>query len=323
MTSQIPDSEISEDMSDDEHLADTADEEADPIDEPIQLNYSEALSVEECSAALRKFHSRVISIIGPTGAGKTSLIASIYELCQYRKLKGFDFARTKTFYAFERAIHDSRIACAREEGIMLHTPHSTSPGGVEFYHLGLFDRKEKVLIDLLLADRTGEDYNSAKHDPSAVAFLEIERADSITVLVDGTRLLDPSLRDDHESDTNLVVHSLTEGQRLPRDQVLLVVLTKLDQVSRADETASRRVLTLFDTLVAKLDKLYGSWFSDVISFKISALPSSGSPLPIGHGTDGLLRKWVEPRPISPYEYQNYDLSNVRYFSKFNSGNHQE
>jgi len=56
--------------------------------------------------------SCVVAIIGPTDAGKTSLIASLYDLLQEGPVAGIGFARSLTLHAFEQACHDARAALA-------------------------------------------------------------------------------------------------------------------------------------------------------------------------------------------------------------------
>lgn len=63
---------------------------------------------------------------------------------------------------------------------------------VNFYHVAT--RKDgSPLVDMLLADRNGEDYRTSVDDPSTASdFAEIARADTISFLVDGDHLRDLS-----------------------------------------------------------------------------------------------------------------------------------
>ena len=99
----------------------------------IVLPGADTLPLAEASSLLRRGDARVIAIIGPRDAGKTSLIASLYELFQEGPVSEIGYAQSQTLHAFERACHDARAASRRT------TPHTyrTSRGEVQFYHLDL------------------------------------------------------------------------------------------------------------------------------------------------------------------------------------------
>ena len=87
------------------------------------------LTPSEASRLLRRGDARVISIIGPRDAGKTSLIASLYELFQEGPVSEIGFAQSQTLHAFEQACHDARAASRRGAPDITRTPL----GGVRFY----------------------------------------------------------------------------------------------------------------------------------------------------------------------------------------------
>ena len=60
---------------------------------------------------------------------------------------------------------------------------------VRFYHLGLVNQQISLPFNLILGDRAGEEYREVGDDVAAAAdFIEVARADVITVLIDGQRL---------------------------------------------------------------------------------------------------------------------------------------
>ena len=74
----------------------------------VPLAHAEALSVIEAESALRQKQCSVIALVGPQNAGKTSLIAGVYELLQRGPIANYKFAGSSTFHAFEQACHDAR-----------------------------------------------------------------------------------------------------------------------------------------------------------------------------------------------------------------------
>lgn len=319
---ELSDNDNSEEESEDEDedtdqdlIQDEDDKESD--NELVDLRHGECLDLDECSETLRAYRSRVIAVVGPRDSGKTSLIAALYELLQMPNDQGFSFARSRTLIAFERALHDSRVVSGRAKGTIERTGHSTKPGGVVFYHLGLHIKKDAELMDLLLADRAGEEYNSAKDEPLSVKFAEIQRADTVTLLVDAERLIDSALRHDHLSDISLVIQALLEAGLTSKRQKLLIVLTKKDMIDDSSETVRTNMETIFSKLVKKLIRLYESHFSEIISFQVAALPGIGSSLPIGFGLDKLVEEWLLTNQESVADSPR--VSPKRAFSRFTSG----
>lgn len=265
--------------------------------EVVSLSRGECLPVAQASEVLRSGEARVLAIIGPTSSGKTSLIASIYETFLRPPVGDFQFARSRTLFAFERACHDARAASRRPEPQTEHTPHTPLPGGVSFYHLGLRKRTGSRVLDLVLADRTGEDYRSAANDPSVSSgFPEVKRADSLTLLVDGERLLDHGARHNVRSEVEMILQGLVDADVTSTSQRVSLVLTKLDIVRGAPSAEGQRTEADFEALVQNVRRLFGSHFRDIVPLQVAASPKS-NVLPHGYGVSEVLQFWTAPLGI--------------------------
>jgi len=254
------------------------------------------LSIAEAAKLLRAGEARLIAIIGPTDAGKTSLIAGLYDLFQNGSVAGFDFAGSLSLREFEHICHDARAASRRG------TPHinRTTRGEVKFYHLHVGSGEAHDDLALVLGDRAGEEYRSAMDDVSVVAgFAEIVRADALTVLVDGERLLDIGARHNLRSEIIMILRALIEGGAITSLPRIAVVLTKLDLVRQSPE--QERALADFANLVETIAQTYSGTFAEVASFTIAASPKNDI-LPRGAGIPDLLTFWLSktpPRPTAP------------------------
>ncbi len=258
----------------------------------------ECLDCSEASKILRRDESRVLAVIGPTKSGKTSLICSVFELLQIQVRDDFQFAGSLTLFAFERACHNSRGESLRHEPVMEHTRHNPLPFGVSFYHLKVAQREEHP-VSLLFADRTGEDYKAACDDPSVCSdFVEVKRADSITILVDGQSVLNSAERHNVRSTTELIVQGLKDGGVLSGKQALLVVLTKQDMIEAENEENKEKAYAFFESLVQNIQRLYSELFENIQDFKIAASPQN-SLLPYGHGVFNLMSQWYGSAPKAP------------------------
>jgi hypothetical protein len=260
----------------------------------VLLPSGDLLTIGDANGVLRRGGSRVIAIVAPNHAGKTTLIASLFELFLRGSIGPYFFSSSSTLFAFERSCHPSR---AVSQNVVPKTER-TLLTEVHFYHLAT--RKDGApVIDMLLADRNGEDYRSSTDDPStAGGFAEIARADTITFLVDGSQLLHLTTRSSAASEVLAIAQALIDGGAIVGRPRVAIVLTKIDLI---EKSANReRTMRDFQNLLTQFGKLYGEAFREIESFKIAACPSD-TTLPLGHGVCHLLDYWQREstEPVTP------------------------
>lgn len=254
----------------------------------IGLPHGNVLDIAEAGALLLRGDSRVIAIIGPKDTGKTSLVAGLYDLFQVPRVGDVAFAGSKTLHGFERICHDARLASRRNIPHMERTRH----GEVVFYHLALARGPAGDGVSLLLADRAGEEYRAVTDDVANSADLpEIPRADVLTVLVDGERLLDDGMRHNLKSDVALIMRGMVDGGAITPRQRVALVLTKLDLVAASPQR--ERAERDFETLRTHLVKILAEHIAKIEIFKIAASPKTAE-IPRGQGVTALLDFWLEP-----------------------------
>jgi GTP-binding protein EngB required for normal cell division len=263
----------------------------------VALQLATTMSVTEADQALKGKESRVIAIAGPSDAGKTSLIAGLYDLFQLGCVGSVAFAQSYSLHAFEEAAHESRAASRRE----LPDSYRTPRGEVRFYHLDLVDTASGVAPTVLLGDRAGEEYLETRSNPDAAKlFPELWRADVLTMLIDGQRLLDLGDRHNVRSEIRQTIQAFVEAGTVSSSQRLAVVLTKVDKIKKS-EGAGQQTLNDFATFVAALRNAFGSKFASIEPFLIAAQPKSDGAKR-GDGLDGLLAYWLaEPKRYQPAE----------------------
>lgn len=259
----------------------------------IRLPGADTLAAPDAAKLLRAGDARVIAIIGPSDSGKTSLIASLYDLFQEGPVALVEYARSTTLHAFEHTCHDARAASRRKIPHINRTPR----GEVRFYHLDVGGGPAGEALTLALADRAGEEYRSTADDASIVtSFPEVRRADSLTVLVDGERLLDTGARHNLRSEIMLILQALKDGGAVQIGQRLALVLTKLDLVQGSP--ARLRVEADFSVLFDNIVRLFGPMFSKVQKFTIAASPKADT-VPRGTGVPELFTFWLQPAAPAP------------------------
>ena len=279
-----------------------------PTDEElVPIEGGIAMSIDVADAFLRIRQGTIVALVGGPGVGKTTLIASLYELVRLRRLGEVRFAGCDTIRAFEERCHLSRTASGREQPDTQRTPRKAPP---EFLHLKL--AAAIGTIDLLLSDRTGEDYVEMLDAPSSCRDMpELMRCDCISLLVDGAQLTAPGRRHIQVTRTRRLWRALAESAVLGSSWVAAqVVLTKLDILQASPE--ADRAAAAFDSLAADLRRDC----PEQIAFsehRIASRPTAG-PLAFGVGLSELVQAWLpEPEqrkysdyaaiftPRSPYE----------------------
>lgn len=275
-------------------LEDDGEDSASHLPEPTSaiLERSAVLEVPAANRLLKERASRVVAVIATFDAGKTSLIAAIYDAFQRGTIGGANFCGSSTLHSFEVACHDSRSASRREEAAIFRTPR----GDARFYHLDLRPEDAEEIVTLLVADRAGEEYlQVGKQVSFAQPLFEIRRADTLTLLVDGVRLVDHKQRHNVRMEIEGIVQGLSEAGVLSGKQFLAVTLTKYDAVAASPRRKS--VIADFQRLVANLRASFSDCFAGIEDFITTASPkvAGGNR---GEGLPELLQYWLAP-PIVP------------------------
>lgn len=255
----------------------------------IVLPSADSLGLAGASSVLRRSDARVIAIIGPRDAGKTSLIASLYDLFQAGPVSEMRYAGSQTLHAFELACHNARASSRRTEPDTFRTPL----GGVRFFHLDLAGGPAGKGMSIVLGDRAGEEYQEVADDVSVAAtFAEVCRAEALTLLIDGQRLVDAAARHNLRSDIIMLLRGLVAGGAVQSGQRLALVLTKIDVLRELDRP--EKAENDYESFKKRIEELFGHEFSTIQSFEIAAAPKT-DVVPQGTGVPELLVSWLAPK----------------------------
>ena len=261
----------------------------------VLLAGADALTRVEAQALLRSLPCNVIALVGPFDSGKTSLIVGAYDLFQHGPVGGYMFAGSSTLRSFELACHNTRRESRGKKPKMERTP----TGDATYFHLDLVTPGRQDKRAALLANRSGEDYMDAQSDPSlANDYVELHRADVLTVLADGERLLDLGLRHQVRDDICLTLRAFQEARATRPWQRLAVVLTKLDAVLK-DEAKTERALQFYEGIVQDVREQFAEHFIEIQSFRVAASPQFPKAAR-GTGMVDLLNYWMStPACLQP------------------------
>lgn len=273
---------------DTEEVDETGAPAANPVPQVIegQLPTADLLSPSQAGTLCCARRAYSIALVGPSESGKTSLITSFYDKFQEGTFEGFSYKWCDTLHGFEKACHHSRLASQRR---IPYTGRTDLRAGLRYYQITL--RKDGVDLDLLFADRAGELYDAAANDPAQVlGFDELRRADSIALLLDGSKLADTGARHGAKADLEMTLHGIVDSGVLGPVRRLAIVLTKLDVLmsSRRAQVA----LMEFSDFIAKVSGRFDSHFNEIKAFQISSSPSEAAGIQRGHGLADLFHYWI-------------------------------
>jgi hypothetical protein len=170
----------------------------------------------------------------------------------------------------------------------------TGLGEVRFFHLDVVT--ETTLLGLLLGNRAGEEYAEALASVGlARQLIEVTRADTITLLVDGAKLKDSRTRHNAVAEALQMLQVFSEAGANDGEQRLAIVLTKIDVM---DDTDRGRIDQDFSRLVDAAKTRFGATYSRIQSFRVAACPATGS-VARGSGLAALMMYWLQPRSANP------------------------
>lgn len=280
----------------DEELADKDSSLVESSDVPgIRQHSGDALNTVEADLHLCKHGGTVVAFIGYPDAGKTTAAIMLYELSKRRQLDPFGFAGSHTIRGFQERAHKSLLASGRR------TPETTRTSGgvpVSFLHLRLQKTGEQSEpIELLLSDRSGEDFEKCLNKPALCeTFPEIRRANCHVLLIDGAKLANPDLASKHISNINRLVFALKQCNLLSESGLVQVVLTKHDLVSQSEH--KEKALERFNLIIEDIKKQLNGTVR-ITEHKLAARPLC-SQFNLENGLVNLINDWLPQKQETEY-----------------------
>lgn len=252
----------------------------------------EALSTEEADAFIRKKSATFVAVVGDTGIGKTTLISSLYGQFLKGPFANCIFSGSDSLIGFERICHRSRLD---SEMLVPDTTRTSLQEDLKFYHLAITDAGQER-IELLISDRAGEVYKSARSDTSELdSLVEIKKADFTVLLLDGESLVDQEKRTGAFQSVKKTLRAMLDGSLLTDNDNVQIVISKSDVIEKyaQKDELLRQIEAFCDGLSEKYSERLGSLdFSHV-----SARDPEGK-IPTGSGLETLFSKWIKPRKMT-------------------------
>lgn len=144
-----------------------------------------SLDASSCDALLRERGGIVVGVVAGPEVGKTTMIATIYELLHRGRIPNIIFGGSETLRGYEERCHLARMA---SNGLFPDTPRTPTSAKLSFTHLRLLT--PSGIQDVIFSDRSGEHFDNVLNQPkNIIEFTELARANIILLLVDIEKLL--------------------------------------------------------------------------------------------------------------------------------------
>lgn len=264
-------------------------------EEQIPVRGGQSLSPQEVDAFLRETAGRIrtVALIGDPEVGKTTLMASLYEMVRAHRLS-VGFAGSSTLRGFEERCHLSRTISGRS---VAATQRTRTLNPLSFLHLRLVRGSDEP-CHLILGDRAGEDYERLLGRPDEVLeFGEIARFGVVGVLVDGERLVNPTLRNGQIARARRFWLALESAGLLQPPRQFQLILTKADRLG--DDEDGQLAQQLFDELGRELSQRFPE--VEIAKYVVAARPPKSGGVPFGLGLEELVLSWLRPLPARGYD----------------------
>ncbi len=245
--------------------------------------------LDDVAAFARRRRVRNVALVGEEKVGKTTLLASIYGMYCKGPFADLTFAGSETLLAFARLQSFALLSSGRTSPTV---PRTSRRDPVSFFHLALARARGDV-VDLVIADRSGETYAAARTSTDLIHTLEeLRQSDRVCFLLDGGRLASKDQRTAYTRHFRQMINALHDNGALARAKDVEILSTKFD-ITRSSDDENIQFLDEYQARIVSDFKTKGI---DISSHHICALPKVDRSVGIV-GLDDMIRRWTAPEPL--------------------------
>jgi hypothetical protein len=200
---------------------------------PVKIWASEKMLLGDLAAFARRRRVRTVALVGEQKVGKTTLLASIYGMYCKGPFAGLTFVGSESLLAFARLQSFALLSSGRTSPTV---PRTSRRDPLSFFHLALA-RSRRDVVDLVIADRSGETYAAARTSTELIHTLEeLRQADRVCFLLDGGRLVSKDQRTAYTRHFRQMINALNDNGALARTKYVEILATKFETLRAAAMT---------------------------------------------------------------------------------------
>ena len=251
-------------------------------DSEFLLHTGEPLTLSDLYPIAAAEKSCYVVLMGGIACGKTTLIASLYQMLLREVRVDYMFAGSQTLIGFEKRCKSTRLADGRTSPYIPHTPR----GVEEVLHLRLFDCKTLQHVNLFMSDISGEDFTDVlgRPDEARREFYYVRAAKTIALMIDGAKLCSPQYMAEIHRAVSLL-QTFREGGLIANRAKILLVISKFDLVNGKSEVRPSLALR-------KFQEQFSDWRNRFCLVETAAMPEHGSNIQVYHGLKHLYREML-------------------------------
>lgn len=247
-----------------------------------------------------------IVLAGPIDSGKTTLLTSLYELFQWRKVEGYAFAGSNTLPAFEERCFLSRRSSGN---VMPHTQRTLYEGpDPQYLHLRIRSTEGlRPFIDFLCTDVSGEMFEHARDSiTECKEMIFLKRANHFLLFLDSAKGVQQDKCWAMFEDGRALLRSCVDSEMIEANCVVNVVWSRFDYFV-AKQAEDRHQLFRIE-VEKELRKTFKHLIPRLMFSEVAARPLEAPALGIGYGVSALLKQWA----ATPLEMKALDLFPTSY-----------
>lgn len=239
------------------------------------------LSLQEMISVTKRYPCDLVIILGDLDCGKTTLLATIFDLFQIGDFKKYLFSGSLTQKGFEIRSHLSRMS----SGLAVADTERTKALDFRILHLAISNLELSLKKHFLLSDISGETIQLARS--SGLSMKEqlgvVKLAKHIIYIIDGEKIAGPE-KVAAIHDANLFIQSALDNKIFDSNTVLNILISKWDLLEN---------LPQFNLEIEVVNKINTRFFKKLktINYKrIASRPTDehNGPVEMGYGLQDLI-----------------------------------
>jgi hypothetical protein len=249
----------------------------------VKLFRGDELTIGQLTEVTYRFPASKIYILGEHDSGKTTILATLFEMFQFAPFHGLYFAGSLTQVGFEKRCFHSRLSSKNEEA----DTERTKTEEFRYLHIAVkSDPKLKQANHFLISDISGEKIKRAKSNTNDMQDLSvISDASHVSYIIDGSKLIDIKTRQAILSQAKTFIRKALDEKIIFNHTNLSIVVSKWDLLE--GDAAFNYQLLIEDPFTRD----FKSQLPKLTFLKIAVRPKSFAAFKLGHGLNDLLNLW--------------------------------
>ncbi|WP_428229171.1 TRAFAC clade GTPase domain-containing protein [Flavobacterium sp.] len=300
-----------EELVDEEIVEDESQSVVKKLSKKIEVFKGSELNLKEMLLVTQKYPCDFVTILGDLDCGKTTLLATIFDLFQIGQFKKYLFAGSLTQKAFEIRSHLSRMS----SGSIKADTERTKTLDFRILHIVISNSEMSLKKHFLLSDISGETIQLARSSGSAMKehLGLVKLADHIIYIIDGEKLAG-SEKTAAMHDAELFIQSAIDNEIFCSETVLNILISKWDLLE------SSQSFNLDQVVINRINRRFSAKLKEINFKKIASRPDeeNSTAVDLGFGLQDLIddlmdfpllqKRLTLQSKVSPRFIDNYKLN---------------